>query len=74
MRCIQLGLLCVRECANDQPTMFTVVFMLGSETTLPSPNKPAFIYARKQNQSDSSASGRGGSSVCDITMSLINGR
>ncbi|KAJ7968427.1 S-receptor-like serine/threonine-protein kinase [Quillaja saponaria] len=74
MRCIQLGLLCVQECANDRPTMFTVVFMLGNETTLPSPNKPAFIKTRNQNQPESSTSGGGGSSVCDITTSLIKGR
>ncbi|KAK6917400.1 S-locus receptor kinase, C-terminal [Dillenia turbinata] len=45
-RCIQIGLLCVEEYAANRPTMLEVVFMLGNETTLPSPKQPAFIFNR----------------------------
>lgn len=43
-RCIQIGLLCVQENAVDRPTMSDVVMMLSSETALPSPEQPAFIF------------------------------
>lgn len=36
-----MGLLCVQECADDRPTMSTVVSMLSNEgCSLPEPNKP----------------------------------
>ncbi|CAI0459197.1 unnamed protein product, partial [Linum tenue] len=43
IRCIHIGLLCVQESTADRPTMSNVVFMFGNETSLPSPNKPAFV-------------------------------
>ena len=46
-RCIQIGLLCVQEQATGGPTMVEIVFMLGNETTLPTPNKLAFINRKK---------------------------
>ncbi|CAM8912017.1 unnamed protein product [Rhodiola kirilowii] len=43
MRCIQVGLLCVQELAEDRPTMSSVVLMLSSETTtMPNPKPPGF--------------------------------
>ncbi|KAF5178881.1 Cysteine-rich receptor-like protein kinase [Thalictrum thalictroides] len=45
-RCIHIGLLCVQESAHDRPTMSAIVFMLGSEGTLPLPKKPAFTIER----------------------------
>ena len=43
MRCIQVGLLCVQECARDRPTMPTIISMLNCEiVNLPTPKKPAF--------------------------------
>ncbi|KAK6917407.1 PAN/Apple domain [Dillenia turbinata] len=41
--CIHVGLLCVQERAIDRPTMSDVVFMLGSNTSLPPPTQPAFF-------------------------------
>nr|GMC58729.1 G-type lectin S-receptor-like serine/threonine-protein kinase At1g11410 [Ipomoea batatas] len=42
-RCIQIGLLCVQDCAADRPTMSDVVSMLGNESTiLPIPKQPGF--------------------------------
>ncbi|KAF8409427.1 hypothetical protein HHK36_005503 [Tetracentron sinense] len=51
LRCIHVGLLCVQENAQDRPTMPTVVFMLGNETTLPPPKQPAYVI-RTRNVAD----------------------
>ncbi|PIA60790.1 hypothetical protein AQUCO_00300363v1 [Aquilegia coerulea] len=48
VRCIHIGLLCVQENAHDRPIMSTIVFMLGSEGTLPLPKRPAFTIEREQ--------------------------
>ncbi len=43
MVCIQVGLLCVQEKAEDRPTMSDIVLMLSNEgVTLPTPKQPAF--------------------------------
>ncbi|KAH0684503.1 hypothetical protein KY289_022255 [Solanum tuberosum] len=42
-KCIQIGLLCVQEFAEDRPSISSVLAMLTSETTsLPAPSQPAF--------------------------------
>ncbi|KAG8651662.1 hypothetical protein MANES_06G010625v8 [Manihot esculenta] len=46
LRCIQIGLLCVQEDALDRPMMSTVVLMLNSEITLPSPKQPGFNFSK----------------------------
>ncbi|XP_060970934.1 G-type lectin S-receptor-like serine/threonine-protein kinase RKS1 isoform X1 [Cannabis sativa] len=70
LRCIQIGLLCVQELAVDRPTMLEVVFMLGHETPLQSPKRPAFIF--KNTGSDTSTSK--GVSVNDITVTVLEAR
>ncbi|KAM2193515.1 hypothetical protein ACFX1R_027791 [Malus domestica] len=41
--CIQVGLLCVQDCAEDRPTMSDVVSMLSNEgATLPNPKQPTY--------------------------------
>ncbi|XP_078166612.1 receptor-like serine/threonine-protein kinase SD1-8 isoform X3 [Carex rostrata] len=41
LRFVHVGLLCVQECADDRPTMSTVVSMLSNEgCSLPEPKKP----------------------------------
>ncbi|CAB4308570.1 unnamed protein product [Prunus armeniaca] len=43
LRCMQVGLLCVQERAEDRPTMSSVVLMLSSETaTMPQPKTLVF--------------------------------
>ncbi|KAK7246628.1 hypothetical protein RIF29_41498 [Crotalaria pallida] len=44
LRCIHIGILCVQERTNERPSMSEVVFMLGNETNLPSPQKPAHLF------------------------------
>ena len=68
LRCIQIGLLCVQEHTRDRPTMLTVVFMLGNDTPLPSPKKPAFISTSTNNNRDMLTS------VNEISISEIDGR
>ncbi|KAF5188923.1 G-type lectin S-receptor-like serine/threonine-protein kinase, partial [Thalictrum thalictroides] len=47
MRCINVGLLCVQDSANDRPIMSTVVLMLESDTAiLPTPRQPTFTMGR----------------------------
>ncbi|XP_059291844.1 G-type lectin S-receptor-like serine/threonine-protein kinase At1g11330 [Lycium ferocissimum] len=42
-KCMQIGLLCVQEFAEDRPSIASVIAMLTSEiTSLPAPLKPAF--------------------------------
>ncbi|XP_075648560.1 G-type lectin S-receptor-like serine/threonine-protein kinase RKS1 isoform X1 [Castanea sativa] len=72
-RCIQIGLLCVQEHATDRPTMPTVVFMLGNDTHLPSPKRPAFILMGTNNSTDRSTSAAS-NSINEITLSKIGGR
>ncbi|XP_026388023.1 G-type lectin S-receptor-like serine/threonine-protein kinase At1g11330 isoform X2 [Papaver somniferum] len=74
-RCIQVGLLCVQECAVDRPTMSTTLSMLTSEiTTLPAPKQPAFIERRVPMPLDSFAHSLGAASVNHLTMTQIEGR
>ncbi|XP_030935040.1 G-type lectin S-receptor-like serine/threonine-protein kinase RKS1 isoform X2 [Quercus lobata] len=72
-RCIQIGLLCVQEHATDRPTMSTVVFMLGNDTQLPSPKRPAFILTGTYNSTNRSNSAVI-NSINEITLSKIDGR
>ncbi|XP_034696980.1 G-type lectin S-receptor-like serine/threonine-protein kinase At1g11410 isoform X1 [Vitis riparia] len=66
LRCIQIGLLCVQECATDRPTMLTIIFMLGNNSTLPSPQQPAFVIKTTSSQ--------GVSSVNEVTVSMVEAR
>ena len=75
LRCIQIGLLCVQEQAVDRPTMAEIVFMLGNETALPQPGKPAFINKRTINYvQDSSSSTGTPTSLNDVTISVLEAR
>ena len=41
--CVQVGLLCIQESAEDRPTMSDVVSILSNERAiLPTPRQPAF--------------------------------
>ena len=68
-RCVHIGLLCVQEQATHRPTMAEIVFMLGNETTLPPPNKPAFINRGIINSGQDSSSSAGAlTSINNITI------
>ncbi|KAK9267456.1 hypothetical protein L1049_009882 [Liquidambar formosana] len=76
LRCIQVGLLCVQERAEDRPTMSSVVLMLSSETAaLPQPRHPGFCLGRKPTETDSSSSKQEEScTINQVTVSVINAR
>ncbi|XP_022716031.1 G-type lectin S-receptor-like serine/threonine-protein kinase At1g11410 isoform X2 [Durio zibethinus] len=73
LKCIHIGLLCVQEHATDRPMMSAVVFMLGNETVLPSPNQPAFIV-KKAGKGDEIWSSEGTTSVNDVTVTMVQAR
>lgn len=76
LSCIQIGLLCVQECADDRPTMTTVMLMLSSKMELPSPNQPAFIIHKGiLRHVEPSLSSVGPYSVNRLSITtMINGR
>ncbi|XP_078175429.1 G-type lectin S-receptor-like serine/threonine-protein kinase SD1-1 [Carex rostrata] len=52
LRCIHVGLLCVQELPVDRPTMSLVVTMLSSDSALPAPKNPAFIFESSNSGDD----------------------
>ncbi|RID55346.1 hypothetical protein BRARA_G02613 [Brassica rapa] len=77
LRCIQIGLLCVQERAEDRPVMSTVMVMLGSETTaIPQPKRPGFCVGRSLLETESSSSTQHDDdlTVNQITLSVIDAR
>ncbi|KAK3433279.1 hypothetical protein EUGRSUZ_D00905 [Eucalyptus grandis] len=45
LRCIQIGLLCVQEFADDRPNMSAVVLMLANnDVVLAFPKRPAYVF------------------------------
>ncbi|KAK2436967.1 G-type lectin S-receptor serine/threonine-protein kinase [Trifolium repens] len=75
-RCIQVGLLCVQERAEDRPTMSSVVLMLSSETaTVAEPKNPGFCLGSNPIETDSSSSKKDEScTVNQVTVTMIDGR
>nr|AID21613.1 SRKp [Arabidopsis halleri] len=70
LRCIQIGLLCVQEHAEDRPLMSSVVLMLGSETsTIPQPKQPGYCVGRSPLEHDDESR-----TVNQYTASVIEGR
>ncbi|CAN6937479.1 unnamed protein product, partial [Brassica oleracea] len=77
LRCVQIGLLCVQERAEDRPVMSTVMVMLGSETTaIPQPKRPGFCVGRSLFETESSPSTQRDDdlTVNQITLSVIDAR
>ncbi|CAL9018306.1 unnamed protein product [Prunus brigantina] len=79
LRCMQVGLLCVQERADDRPTMASVVLMLssGTATTMPNPKNPGFCLERTESavEADSSSDKQEeGYSVNQVTISTQVGR
>ncbi|KAJ0240198.1 S-locus glycoprotein domain-containing protein [Hirschfeldia incana] len=77
LRCIQIGLLCVQERAEDRPVMSSVMVMIGSETTaIPEPKRAGFCVGRNPFKIDSSSSTQGSDecTVNQVTLSVIDAR
>lgn len=76
LRCIQVGLLCVQENAEERPKMSAVLLMLGSETaTMPQPKIPGFCLGRNPPETDSSSSKHDEScTVNQVTVTMLDAR
>ncbi|XP_027348180.1 G-type lectin S-receptor-like serine/threonine-protein kinase At1g11410 [Abrus precatorius] len=73
-RCIQIGLLCVQDYAVDRPFMSTVIFMLGNDSTLPTPKQPAFIFKKTNYESSNPSTSDGHYSVNEVSMTMVEAR
>ena len=72
MRCIHIGLLCVRENVADRPKMNAIVLMLNSNSiSLPVPSEPAFLI-HSNIGSDLSFSSDFNSRVTNQVEALVN--
>ncbi|KAK9085014.1 hypothetical protein Sjap_025425 [Stephania japonica] len=72
---IQVAILCVQENAKDRPTMSSVIFMLGNETsTIPAPKQPAFVLMRNPNHPDSSTTGTISHSINEMSTTIVEAR
>ncbi|XP_041025115.1 receptor-like serine/threonine-protein kinase SD1-8 isoform X2 [Juglans microcarpa x Juglans regia] len=76
MRCIQVGLLCVQEQAEDRPTISSVLLMLSSETaTMPQPKQPGFCLGRNPVEgSFSSGKKEESCTVNHVTVTMLEAR
>ncbi|XP_020554076.1 uncharacterized protein LOC105175473 [Sesamum indicum] len=76
MRCIQVGLLCVQEHAEDRPNMSTVVLMLSSDfVSMPQPKHPGYCLGRRPADTDSFSSKPDEScTVNQVTVTMLDGR
>ncbi|GAA0149037.1 transmembrane signal receptor [Lithospermum erythrorhizon] len=78
LRCIQVGLLCIQEQAEDRPSMGNVALMLSSESiSLPQPKYPGFCMGRAYMKSSLSSSSMVNSESCTInhvTITMLEGR
>ncbi|KAL6003634.1 hypothetical protein ACLOJK_023867 [Asimina triloba] len=74
LRCVQVGLLCVQENSINRPTMLSVVSMLGNETAMPPPKKPAYSSKKIFFDPDSSTSGAASRSTNEITVTELKAR
>ncbi|KAF2576670.1 hypothetical protein F2Q70_00004874, partial [Brassica cretica] len=67
-RCVQIGLLCAQETANDRPNVSTVVWMLTTENTnLQEPKQRALIARR-------GSCDQGSLSINDLSLTAVTGR
>nr|ABP02072.1 S-locus receptor kinase SRK7 [Capsella grandiflora] len=78
LRCLQIGLLCVQERAEDRPKMSSVVLMLGNETgEIHQPKLPGYCVGRSFFETESSSSTQRDSeslTVNQFTVSVIDAR
>ncbi|XLT45096.1 hypothetical protein HN873_037700, partial [Arachis hypogaea] len=74
LRCIQIGLLCVQEDANDRPSVLEISSMLRSETVLATPKKPAFSREKDMQEHGEFVMKQEHYSVNEATMSQIVAR
>ncbi|CAG7899941.1 unnamed protein product [Brassica rapa] len=74
-KCVQIGLLCVQELANDRPNVSNVIWMLTTENAhLPEAKQPAFIARREVSVAGSSDRSSQMVTINDASLTAITGR
>ncbi|XP_021719539.1 G-type lectin S-receptor-like serine/threonine-protein kinase At1g11330 [Chenopodium quinoa] len=75
-KCIQVGLLCVEESAQDRPNISTVISMLRSElANIPHPKPPGFNHSQKTKDVGSSfGQSQQSSSTNHTSVALLSAR
>ncbi|KAJ0256780.1 G-type lectin S-receptor-like serine/threonine-protein kinase [Hirschfeldia incana] len=74
-KCVQIGLLCVQEVANDRPNVSTVIWMLTTENmNLKEPKHPAIIARRGASEAESSDQSSQKVSNNDVSLTAVTGR
>ncbi|XP_024993005.1 receptor-like serine/threonine-protein kinase SD1-8 [Cynara cardunculus var. scolymus] len=75
LRCIQIGLLCIQEQADDRPNMSKVLLMLSSEVVqLAQPKYPGFCLGKRHFEAESSSKQDESMTVNEITVTILDGR
>ncbi|XP_076942087.1 receptor-like serine/threonine-protein kinase SD1-8 [Bidens hawaiensis] len=75
LRCIQIGLLCVQEHAEDRPNISKVLLMLSSEAiNLPQPKYPGFCLGKRHPEIESTSKQDESLTVNKITVTILDGR
>ncbi|RHN41012.1 putative protein kinase RLK-Pelle-DLSV family [Medicago truncatula] len=75
LRCLQIGLLCLQHLPIDRPNMTSVVVMLSSNSALPQPHEPSYLFSNVSNEIESSSSEiQISSSINKVTISLLDAR
>ncbi|KAI3505443.1 hypothetical protein L1887_27573 [Cichorium endivia] len=75
LRTVHVALLCVQESPIDRPTTSDMISMLLNEaTSLPTPNRPAFVIGRVESKLSSDETKAKDSSSNNMTITVIEGR
>ncbi|KAK1420055.1 hypothetical protein QVD17_21360 [Tagetes erecta] len=75
LRCIQLGLLCVQEHAEDRPNMSKVLLMLSSDVVnMPQPKYPGFCLGKRHHDVESSTKHDESLTLNGVTVTILDGR
>ncbi|CAA0835955.1 Receptor-like serine/threonine-protein kinase SD1-8 [Striga hermonthica] len=76
MRCIQVGLLCVQEHADDRPNMSTILLMLSSDIgSIQEPKHPGYCLGRRPIENESSSSRQDETfTVNEVTVTMLEAR
>ncbi|MFS8015328.1 putative protein kinase RLK-Pelle-DLSV family [Helianthus anomalus] len=75
LRCIQIGLLCVQEHAEDRPNMSKVLLMLSSDViNLPQPKYPGFGLGKRDSEKGSSSKQDESLTLNELTVTILDGR
>ncbi|KAJ0248137.1 G-type lectin S-receptor-like serine/threonine-protein kinase [Hirschfeldia incana] len=74
-KCVQIGLLCVQELANDRPNVSNVIWMLTTENAhLPEAKQPAFIARREFSVVGLSDRSSQMVTIDDASLTAVSGR